>query len=80
LRAVEELRGQVPDGATIAQWALRWILMFEAVTCAIPGARRPAQVEDNAHAADLPPLKEAEMAAVRKVYEERVKALVHQRW
>jgi len=54
LAAVEELRPLVPVGATLAQWALRWILMFDAVTCAIPGARRPQQAEDNAHAAELP--------------------------
>jgi aryl-alcohol dehydrogenase-like predicted oxidoreductase len=64
----------------MAQWALRWILMFDAVTCAIPGARRPGQVEDNARAADLPALTEAEMAAVRKVYDARIRPLVHHRW
>ena len=47
LQAVEELRALVPAGMTMAQFALRWILMFDAVTCAIPGAKRPAQVEDN---------------------------------
>ena len=50
LKAVEELRPLVPPGATMAQMALRWILMFEAVTCTIPGAKRPAQVEDNLRA------------------------------
>ena len=80
LQAVEELRDVVPSGATMAQWALRWILMFDAVTCAIPGARRPGQVEDNARAADLPALTEAEMAAVRKVYDARIRPLVHHRW
>ena len=43
LAAVEELRKLVPAGATMAQFALRWILMFDAVTCAIPGAKRPAR-------------------------------------
>jgi aryl-alcohol dehydrogenase-like predicted oxidoreductase len=80
LAAVEELRAQVPKGATLAQWALRWILMFDAVTCAIPGARRPQQVEDNARAADLPPLTDAEMQAVRSLYDEKIRPLVHQRW
>jgi aryl-alcohol dehydrogenase-like predicted oxidoreductase len=80
LQAVEELRDHVPAGETMAQWALRWILMFDAVTCAIPGARRPAQVEDNARAADLPPLSKAEMDVVRKVYEARVRPLVHHCW
>ena len=52
LNAVEELRPLVPAGAKLAQWALRWILMFDAVTCAIPGARNPRQVEENARAAE----------------------------
>jgi len=80
LRSVEQLRPLVPQGATMAQWALRWILMFDAVSCAIPGARRPSQVEDNAAASALPPLSETEMAAVRQIYNESIRPLVHQRW
>jgi aryl-alcohol dehydrogenase-like predicted oxidoreductase len=80
LGAVEELRALLPPGVTLAQLALRWILMFEAVTCAIPGAKRPSQEEDNARAADLPPLTEAQMAKVREVYDTRIRQLVHQRW
>ena len=80
LSAVEELRPLVPTGATLAQLALRWILMFDAVTCAIPGAKRPAQVDDNVHAAELPPLSEAQMAKVREIYDARIRGLVHQRW
>jgi len=80
LAAVEELRALVPPGATLAQLALRWILMFEAVTCAIPGAKRPAQVEDNARAADLPPLTDAQMAKARDVYDTYIRQLVHHRW
>jgi len=80
LAAVEELRELVPPGVTLAQLALRWILMFPAVTCAIPGAKRPSQVEDNARAADLPPLTDAQMARARKVYDTYIRQLVHQRW
>jgi aryl-alcohol dehydrogenase-like predicted oxidoreductase len=80
LRAVEQLRALIPPGVTMAQWALRWILMFDAVSCAIPGARRPAQIEDNAAASSLPPLSESEMAAVRRIYDESIRPLVHQRW
>jgi aryl-alcohol dehydrogenase-like predicted oxidoreductase len=80
LAAVEELKRLMPEGATMAQLALRWILMFDAVTCAIPGARRPAQAEANVRAADLAPLSDATMAAVRDVYERLVKVHVHQRW
>ena len=80
LRAVEELRALTPPGATLAQLALRWILMFDAVSCAIPGAKRPDQAEDNARAADLPPLSEADMARVYEIYERYIYAQVHHHW
>ena len=64
----------------MAQWALRWILMLDAVTCAIPGAKRAEQVDDNAAAADFPPLSDETMAKVRDVYARKIRALVHQRW
>jgi len=80
LRAVEELRPLVPKGASLAQLAMRWILMFEAVTCAIPGAKRPAQVEENVGAADLPPLSSETMGKVNEIYERLIKAEVHHYW
>ena len=80
LAAVEEVRALVPDNVTMAQLALRWILMFDAVTCAIPGAKRPQQVEDNARAADLPPLSEDDMAKLRDIYDRYLRAQVHHRW
>jgi aryl-alcohol dehydrogenase-like predicted oxidoreductase len=80
LAAVEEVRPLVPEGATMAQAALRWILMFDAVTCAIPGAKNPAQAADNAAASDLPPLSEETMAALRDIYDRRIRPHVHQRW
>ena len=80
LEAVERLRPLVPAGATMSQLALRWTLMFEAVSCAIPGAKTPQQARDNAAAADLPPLPPATMAAVKAVYDERLRPLVHSSW
>ena len=80
LQAVEELRALVPEGMTMAQFALRWILMFDAVTCAIPGAKRPSQVEDNARASDSPPPDAETMRAVQEIYERRIRALVHHYW
>ncbi len=80
LALVEELRELVPAGATMAQLALRWILMFDAVTATIPGAKTPEQARANAAAADLVPLSPATMARIAALYEERVKPLVHQRW
>lgn len=80
LEAVEELRPLVPPGATMAQFALRWILMFDAVSCAIPGAKRPAQAEDNIRASELPPLSEETMVRVRDIYDTYIRTLVHHRW
>lgn len=80
LAAVDELRGLVPAGMTMTQFALKWILMFDAVTCAIPGGKRPEQVADNAKASDLPVLSDEVMAGVKRVYDEKIRALVHQRW
>jgi aryl-alcohol dehydrogenase-like predicted oxidoreductase len=80
LEAVEELRGLVPPGASMAQMALRWILMFDAVTCAVPGAKRPAQVEDTLKAADLPPLSKQTMDKISEIYNRRIRADVHALW
>ena len=80
LAAVDDLRPLVPPGATFAQFALRWILMWDAVTCTIPGARTVAQARENAAAADLPALSVKTMSAVERVYDARVRALVHARW
>ena len=80
LGAVEEIRAILPPGTSMAQLALKWILMFDAVTCAIPGGKRPEQVAENCAASDLPPLSDETMNAIRAVYGQRVRAQVHQRW
>jgi aryl-alcohol dehydrogenase-like predicted oxidoreductase len=80
LDAVEDLRGLVRPGATLAQTALRWILMFDAVTCAIPGARTEQQARENAAAALLPPLSGVDVAAVTRVYDTHIRRHVHASW
>ncbi|PZO82393.1 MAG: aldo/keto reductase [Mesorhizobium amorphae] len=80
LEAVERLRPLVGEDGTMAQWALRWILMFDAVTVVIPGAKNPAQAEGNAKAAELAPLGNEAMAKVRDVYQELIAPHVHTRW
>ena len=80
LDAVEEIRALLPAGVTMAQFALRWILMFDAVTCAIPGGKRSSQVGENCAASAAAPLSRDAMEAVRKIYETRIKAGVHHRW
>src|SRR6266702_2099763 len=80
LQAVEALRPYVPSGRTMAQMALRWILMFPAVTCAIPGAKRPEQVDENAAASDLPPLTDNVMSALDAIYTQEIRPQVHHYW
>jgi aryl-alcohol dehydrogenase-like predicted oxidoreductase len=80
LEAVERLRPLTPAGATMAQMALRWILMFDAVTCAIPGARTEQQAHDNAAAAALAPLSPEVMSGAAAVYDELLRNVVHGRW
>lgn len=80
LAAVEEVRKLVPEGASMAQFALRWILMHEAVTVVIPGARNGEQAKANAAASDLAALSADVMAASREVYERLIAPHVHQRW
>ena len=80
LEAVEKLRELVPEGVSMAQFALRWILMFEAVSCTIPGAKNSQQAMDNAKAADLPRLSDETMAAIKEIYDSMIKEQVHHRW
>ncbi len=80
LRVVEELKPLAPKNTTLAQLALRWILEFPAVTCAIPGAKRPAQVAENLAASDLQPLSQATMKKIDAVYDTEIKPLVHHYW
>ena len=80
LQAVDELRFLVPVDASMAQMALRWILMSPAVTCAIPGAKRPSQVEENVKAADLPALSDQTMNQVRAIYDRLVRPQVNYYW
>lgn len=80
LEAVEEIRSLLPFGVSMSQFALRWILRFDAVTCAIPGGKNPEQVADNCQASELAPLTAEMMAAVQEIYDTRIRPLVHHRW
>ena len=80
LKAVDQLQCLVPKGATMSQFALRWILMYEAVTCAIPGAKRPDQAEQNVRASSLPRLSRPTMLKVEGIYNDFIRQQVHQRW
>ena len=80
LEVVDALRELVPQGATLAQTALRWILMHDGVTATIPGAKSPEQAMANAAAPDLAPLPPSTMERIRELYDARIRPLVHQRW
>ena len=80
LAAVERLRPLVPGGATMAQWALRWILAADSVTVVIPGARNATQVKGNAAAADLEPLSVDVLDALVDIYDTQIREHVHDRW
>ncbi len=79
LAAVEKIRPLVGSGS-MAQSALRWILMFDAVSVVIPGARNAAQARSNAEAAELPPLKPEVMTELKAIYDRDIRPHVHQRW
>jgi len=65
---------------TAAQWALRWIIQQPGVTTVIPGARSTDQARQNAEAADLPPLAQAQLDEIEGLYDKYFRAQVHDRW
>ena len=80
LKVTEELKAICPQGLSMVQFALRWILMFDAVTCTIPGAKRPSQAEENFSTSDLPPLSDDIMQKVKAIYDKNIRKLVHHYW
>ena len=86
--AVEELRALVPEGATMAQFALRWILMHRSAAdtsaaqplIVIPGCRTTAHVKGNLAAAELAPLDVVVMESVKEIYDRLLKDIVHSQW
>ncbi|GAB3808318.1 aldo/keto reductase [Spirosoma humi] len=80
LAAVDALRAVFPDAANLAPDALRWILTFDAVSCIIPGASKPDHLMANLQALDRPAPSAEQMAAVKRIYDERIKNPVHYLW
>lgn len=80
LKAVADLEALLPEGTGLVELALRWILMFDAVSCAIPGAKRPSQVQENVQSADLPPIPDETMKKIRAIYDQQIRPLVHHYW
>ena len=80
LKAVSDLEALLPESTSLVELALRWILMFDAVSCAIPGAKRPSQVEENVQSAGLPPIPDDTMKKIRAIYDQQIRSLVHHYW
>ena len=80
LEAVEELKKLFPGQENLAPVALRWILMYDAVSCIIPGASKPEHLTSNLQASAIPALTPEQMAGVKIIYEAKIKPLVHQTW
>jgi len=80
LKVIEQLKAICPEEMSMVQFALKWILMFDAVTCTIPGAKRPSQAEENFAASDLPVIPEKIMNKVKKIYDNNIRELVHYYW
>jgi aryl-alcohol dehydrogenase-like predicted oxidoreductase len=80
IEAVEEIRELFPENRNLAPVALKWILMFEQVSCVIPGASRLEQLHSNLKATDLDDISPGQMEGVKRIYENRIKPLVHHLW
>lgn len=80
LAAVNELKDLIPSGYTLPQMALKWILMHPQVSAAIPGGKRPEQIAQNAAASDMPELDSVTLDAIRTIYDQKIRPLVHERW
>ena len=80
LQVVDQLRPLVPEGWSMPQFALRWILMHDAVSCTIPGAKNPKQAQDNTAAADLPAISTEVMEQIEQIYTTRIRESVHHYW
>lgn len=80
LDAVEAIRPLVPNGTSMAAFALRWILMADAVSVVIPGAKSRAQARANAAVTRVTSLPQETMQALRSLYEQKIARHVHHRW
>ncbi len=80
LEAVKELKKVFGDKKPLADWAIRWILMYKEVSCVIPGASNPGQIIDNIKAAQMPALSGPQMSSVAEIYNKYIKQSVHHLW
>lgn len=79
LQAVEELK-KLFHTEDLIPYALRWILMHDAISAVIPGASKRGQVLSNVKAAELPALSQEQMAGVAAIYDKYIRSAVHANW
>ncbi len=80
VEAAREFAALAPPGASAAAAALAWVIQQPGVSTVIPGARGPEQARQNAAAAELPPFTEAQLGAIKAIYDQRIRAQVQHRW
>jgi aryl-alcohol dehydrogenase-like predicted oxidoreductase len=80
LKWVERLKEICPAEISLSRFSLKWILMFDAVTCAIPGAKKPQQALENISASELPTVSEDIMEEIKVLYQSEIKKYVHHQW
>ena len=80
LQVVDKIKKSFPNQQNLALIALRWVLMFDEVSCVIPGASKTEQLLINLRATEMPDLTSDEMQNVKKIYDENIKPLVHHLW
>jgi len=78
--AVEELKQIFPEHVNLAPVALKWILMFDEVSCIIPGASKREHVESNNLSLEIPDFTTKQLEGVQSIYDKRIKKLVHHLW
>ena len=79
IEAVEQLKKIVPDNFSLSTLALKWILSHDAVSVVIPGAVNKSQVKINAGTSDLDDISDI-IPKINSIYDELIKADVHNRW
>mgnify|MGYP002626138402 CR=1 FL=1 len=79
VECAEELK-KVFGTEDLTPFAIRWVLMHKEVSVVIPGASRASQLKENIRAAELPPLTEEQMRAVRNLYDRKLRSIIHEQW
>lgn len=80
VQTVKDLKKYIPAGFSMTEFALKWILMHKQISTVITGAKTSNQIRENANSSTKPDLNEETMMKVKEIYDEKIKAMVHQYW